>query len=339
METKLIAAEIASAGGVSTIICRSSNPANVFNIIEHISVNKLTASSAQPAPTGVSTPSSVMNSDSEGSSSSSSSNVSAVSTMTAVPLRPTSTSAHSNPPEGRPLYTLFKPSAHPLRDVKSWTTYALAPSGSVIIDAGAHAVLSRRESGGRLLAVGVVGVAGTFAPGQAVRILVRRHLERQDHHHQLLGLALGHQQRGAMGGAGAALLPFKEVTDSQGNSPDTPSSPDLTPASASMIGSISTMDPLSRSASHGSLDPDATDVEATPMVSKLTLEPEAHDHNEGSAGQHSSRKATGESSGSGRKAHVHANIKPDDEWIDVEVGRGLANYNSADIAKVMGMKR
>lgn len=331
METKLIAAEIASAGGVSTIICKSSNPANVFNIIEHISVNKLATSLARPAPTGVSTPSSVMNSDSEGSSTSDSS-----STGTAVLLGSTSTSAHGNPPEDRPLYTLFKPSAHPLRDVKSWTTYALAPSGTVIIDAGAHAVLSRRESGGRLLAVGVVGVVGTFAPGQAVRILVRRHLEPNDHH-QLLGL--GHQQRGPMGGAGAALLAFKEVAGSQGASPDMPSSPDLMPASASMIGSISTMDMLSRSASHGSLDTDAADVEATPMVSKLTLEPEAHDHNEDSVAQHSSRKATGESSGSGRKTHVHADVKPDDEWIDIEVGRGLANYNSADIAKVMGMKR
>jgi len=331
METKLIAAEIASAGGVSTIICKSSNPANVFNIIEDIPANKLAASLAQPAPTGVSTPSSVMNSDSEGSSTSGSN-----STVAAAPRGSTSTSAHSNPPEGRPLYTLFKPADRPLRDVKSWTTYALAPSGSVIIDAGAHAVLSRRESGGRLLAVGVVGVAGTFAPGQAVRILARRHLERKDHH---LLLGLGHQQGGSLGGAGAALLAFKEVADSQGASPDTPSSPHLMPASASTIGSISTMDMLSRSASHGSLDTDAADVEATPMVSKLTLEPEVHDHNEGSVGQHSSRGVIGDSSGSGRKSNAHADVKSDDEWIDVEVGRGLANYNSADITKVIGMKR
>ena len=243
-------------------------------------------------------------------------------------------SSHSNPSESRPLYTLFKPSAHPLRDVKSWTTYALSASGSVIIDAGAHAVLSRRESGGRLLAVGVVGVAGMFAPGQAVRILVRRHLERKDHHQ----LVIGHQQTGSMVG-GAALLAFKEVADSQGASPATPSSPNLVPTSGSMIGSISTMDPLSRSASRGSLDAETADIEATPMVSKLVLEPEAHDCGEGSGGQASSRKASGNSGGSGRKTHIHADIKPEDEWIDVEVGRGLANYNSADITKVMGMKR
>jgi len=245
-----------------------------------------------------------------------------------------SKSTHGNHSEGGPLYTVFKPSARPLRDVKSWTTYALAPSGSVIIDTGAHAVLSRRESGGRLLAVGVVGVAGAFAPGQAVRILVRRHLERKDHHQ----LEFGHQQRGPMGG-GAALPAFKEVADSQGASPATPSSPHLSPSGASTTESISTMDLPSRSVSHGSLDEEAAGAEATPMVSKLTLEPDSHDHNEGSVGRTSSRTGTGDSSGSGKKTHVHADVKPEDEWIDVEVGRGLANYNSADIAKVMGMKR
>ena len=335
METKLIAAEIATAGGVSTIICKSSNPANVLDIIEHISANKLAASLAHPVPTAISTPSSVMNSDSEDLSRSiSGSEITIVPTVTATPGSSTSTLSHSNRSGARPLYTLFKPSAHPLRDVKSWTAYALAPSGSVIIDAGAHAVLSRRESGGRLLAVGVVGVAGTFAPGQAVRILVRRHLERKDHHQ----LVLGHQQKGSMGG-GAALLAFKEVADSQGASPATPSSPSLSPAGGSTIESISTMELLSRTASHGSLDPEAADVEVTPMVSKLTLEPDAHDYEESLVGQTPSREVTGESSGSGKKANVHADVKPEDEWIDVEVGRGLANYNSADITKAMGMKR
>jgi glutamate 5-kinase len=61
-----------------------------------------------------------------------------------------------------------------MRDLKSWTSHTLNPSGSVIIDAGAHHVLSKRESGGRLLAAGVVGVIGAFASGQAVRIVVRR---------------------------------------------------------------------------------------------------------------------------------------------------------------------
>jgi hypothetical protein len=79
------------------------------------------------------------------------------------------------PVSTRPRHTLFRPSLTPLRDLKSWSKHALFPSGSVIIDAGAHRVLSRRDSGRRLLPAGVVGVVGAFASGQAVRIVVRRH--------------------------------------------------------------------------------------------------------------------------------------------------------------------
>ena len=51
------------------------------------------------------------------------------------------------------------------------------PRRGVIIDSDAYAVLSRRESGGRPLPVGVLGVRGSFASGQAVRILIRSLLE------------------------------------------------------------------------------------------------------------------------------------------------------------------
>lgn len=61
-----------------------------------------------------------------------------------------------------------------MRDLKSWTSHTLFPSGSIVIDDGAYHVLSRRESGGRLLAAGVVDVIGAFASGQAVRIVVRK---------------------------------------------------------------------------------------------------------------------------------------------------------------------
>ena len=75
------------------------------------------------------------------------------------------------PVSTRPRHTLFRPSLTPLHDLKSWTKHALFPSGSVIIDAGAHRVLSRRDSGRRLLPAGVVGVVGAFASDQAVRIV------------------------------------------------------------------------------------------------------------------------------------------------------------------------
>jgi glutamate 5-kinase len=122
METKLIAADIATAAGVRTIIASSQNPKRVFDIVDWT----------------------------------------------------TKQSSSNTPPTPRPVHTQFAPSPTPLRSLKAWTFHTLNPSGGVIIDSGAHAVLSRRDSGGRLLAAGVIGVKGTFASGQAVRILVRR---------------------------------------------------------------------------------------------------------------------------------------------------------------------
>lgn len=96
----------------------------------------------------------------------------------ASPLSPrpesTTASGTASPALPRPPHTVFTPALVPMRDLKSWTSHILYPSGSVIIDAGAHHVLSRRESGGRLLAAGVLGVIGAFASGQAVRIVVLR---------------------------------------------------------------------------------------------------------------------------------------------------------------------
>ena len=127
METKLIAAEIATAAGVKTVITSSKEPGRVLKIIEYDMLM---------------------------------------------------TNAHNNAtsdvPLPRPPHTLFLASREPMPDLKSWTRHTLNPSGSVIIDTGAHHVLSKRESGGRLLAAGVIGVIGAFAAQQAVRIVVRR---------------------------------------------------------------------------------------------------------------------------------------------------------------------
>ncbi|KAJ2913643.1 hypothetical protein MD484_g6784, partial [Candolleomyces efflorescens] len=159
METKLIAAEIATAAGVTTIITNSKRPDDIFGIIEYH--NRHT-----PLPRRLS--SSQM--------------------LTAVDEfrnrdggRSTPTSPHSGSgacsPDAllvRPPHTVFTAAAMPLRDLKSWTSHTLYPAGSVIIDAGAYRVLSKRSSGGRLLAAGVVGVIGQFAGGQAVRVCVTR---------------------------------------------------------------------------------------------------------------------------------------------------------------------
>ncbi|CAA7260907.1 unnamed protein product [Cyclocybe aegerita] len=135
METKLIAAEISTAAGVTTVITSSKHPEDIFNIIEYDRQLRHPSELTTTSP---------------------------------------STSTSTTPSLPRPPHTVFLPSSEPVRDLKSWTSHTLNPSGSVLIDAGAHHVLSKRESGGRLLAAGVIGVIGAFAAGQAVRVVVRR---------------------------------------------------------------------------------------------------------------------------------------------------------------------
>ena len=67
-------------------------------------------------------------------------------------------------------------------DLKSWTSHTLKPSGCVVIDAGAYHALAHRDSGGKLLAAGVIGVIGVFASEQAVRLVIprRRHGNLED---------------------------------------------------------------------------------------------------------------------------------------------------------------
>lgn len=144
METKLIAAEIATGAGVTTIITSSKHPSTIMDIIDYY--NRLRQYIAESS--GTASP---------------------------VPKLQTVDLDHVNATLSlrRPPHTVFKPSVTPTRDLKAWTSHTLYPAGSVIIDSGAYAVLSRRESGGRLLPVGVLGVRGSFASGQAVRILVR----------------------------------------------------------------------------------------------------------------------------------------------------------------------
>jgi glutamate 5-kinase len=126
METKLIAAEIATGAGVSTVILSSQNVRKLSQIMEYNHLH----THQQPQQ------------------------------------------YEDLPP--RPAHTLFKPSTAPLPDLKLWTAHTLFPAGAIVIDGGAHSVLARRDSGGRLLPAGVRAVRGTFASGQAVRVLVVR---------------------------------------------------------------------------------------------------------------------------------------------------------------------
>ncbi|KAF5318144.1 hypothetical protein D9619_012202 [Psilocybe cf. subviscida] len=244
METKLIAADIATAAGVTTVISSSKHPENIFRIIDYDLRARRQSSSL---------------------SASTSSNSSSGSPSTS-----TSTSATPRPP-----HTLFTAARVPMRDLKSWTAHTLNPSGSVIIDSGAYHVLSKRESGGRLLSAGVAGVVGAFAAGQAVRIVIRPfvgHKEREEERH--------------------AYLKALEMTR--------PSSP--TTAAAAFD---------TEAEARGEADVDVEDARQ--------------------AVQHAEK---GE-----EKPHDVAVTGEPEEWEAnfIEVGRGLANYNSAQIMAVKGL--
>ena len=276
METKLIAAEIATAAGVATIISHSLHPERIVDIIEYNGVLRRphrsdvsSRNSSNPSAEreyrerdvdSVHTPSS-QNDASHGEQGESHPPSSASSA---------SQDSYSNSPITRPPHTVFLPSLVPLRDLKSWTSHTLAPVGSVVIDAGAHRVLARRESGGRLLPAGVIAVEGSFASGQAVRIMVRK----------------GDTSR--------------ETTYTHGA--ETPLSPmgAMTPSSIAEVAQEVSALSLTASAN--------ADVDATPVLTSKDLCDGARTES-----------------------------TPADELV--EVGRGLANYNSAQIARVKGMKR
>jgi glutamate 5-kinase len=143
MATKLIAAELATAAGVATVIINGAHPAAMLSVVER----------GLP-PLGDAAVDSL---------------ASSISSLGADELAQVGAPALEDPP-----HTLFLPISDPLARRKWSLLHALHPAGSLFIDEGAYRRLSRPDSGGRLLPAGVVGVEGTWERMQAVRIVLRR---------------------------------------------------------------------------------------------------------------------------------------------------------------------
>jgi len=241
METKLIAAEIATEAGVNAVIASSKNPENIPSIIEYHAA--ISIPGVDP------------------------------STIT------------------RPKHTLFKPSLNPMRDMKSWTSHTLFPAGTVIIDTGAHVVLSRKESGGRLLPVGVIGVKGSFASHQAVKICVRAKPDSV----------------GTVGTVQVEEDPEAAVREYARGIPRSASaSAPATPTVGSGTVSSSDLTTLASGGPHQLLYPSNLDLPSAIEEDQVV---------------------------------VLGDPDPVDSWQLVEVGRGLANYNSEQIDKAKRMNR
>jgi glutamate 5-kinase len=144
MGTKIVAARLATAAGVTTVVTRSSKPGNIASIVNHVeSLKRSAETSDTPAPSDSSTP------------------------IHTVPITANGTAlAEPNLP---PLHTRFLPAPNPIRDRYFWLLHGLAPHGTIYIDAGAHAALSNKAN---LLPIGIIDVEGSFGQQECVRLCV-----------------------------------------------------------------------------------------------------------------------------------------------------------------------
>ena len=147
MGTKIVAARLATAAGVTTVITRSSQPGNIASIVRYAEAQKSAARSMEdsgelPARESHLLKTSIVN----GSST----------PRLAEPTLP-------------PLHTRFLPDPQPIRDRYFWLLHGLAPHGTLYIDPGAHIALVKKAG---LLPVGVLDVEGDFGQQECVRLCV-----------------------------------------------------------------------------------------------------------------------------------------------------------------------
>jgi glutamate 5-kinase len=149
MMTKLIAAELATAAGVSTVIINGTVPENIVKVVEKDVQSSVKEAAESKAASGLESSVSSLDWEEEGHT-------------------------IGFPSLEDPPHTLFLPLLNPLKPGKWSILHALHPAGTIIIDQGAFERIARPESGGRLLPAGVIGVDGTWERMQAIRVVARR---------------------------------------------------------------------------------------------------------------------------------------------------------------------
>ncbi|BFZ61913.1 Glutamate 5-kinase [Saitoella coloradoensis] len=151
MRTKLIAAELATSAGCTTVIAHSSVPTNIFRIVEYINrINTASSSASSTTPTR-------QNSVDDG-------------------LRENGNdiSAPTSSLPDIPRHTRFlpPPPSHRVRDRQFWLLNGLTAHGRIYIDDGAARALTRTEKAG-LLPAGVRGVEGGFQRMECVDVVAQ----------------------------------------------------------------------------------------------------------------------------------------------------------------------
>ncbi|WWC99438.1 glutamate 5-kinase [Kwoniella sp. B9012] len=287
MSTKLIAAELATAAGTTTVIMHSGNVKDIFHVIER---------GAGPSRDISETPAL----------------------------------------EEDPLCTRFLRRDRALKDRKWWIAHGLHSAGTITIDEGAYRAIQRKESGGRLLPAGVIKVEGPFASHQAVRLVVRR--KKRD--------PSSSSSKGKTGDSSTIITNpvSRNSIDESTNSSPTPASTskfpnDTNPTSypstlaspalkhltnaqpdtpliqpiLSLSSSVASLDPLSKSGP-SSPSPSSTINAIAEKLNNVTL----------TQMQSQNRDTIAE--------------EEEEGWEEVEIGKGLAQYNSVEIDRIKGIK-
>lgn len=322
METKLIAAELATAAGCATVITLGSMPTRILTIVQNHSArtappSPMLGATASLSATGQATP--------VGAAAPREPSPSALPGVEFAAPRPSSSTID----ETHPPYTLFTPKISPLSSRRFWILHGLTPRGTVFVDEGAYRALTRGErdgggsgNGGRLLAAGVIRVEGAFAAGQAVRVCVLRRKARG-------AAAASTTTTPATAAAG------RDRTRSRGRSDDPRTSAAL---GRTTHGFSSASDAKPRTLSRASSpdhfadrqwsrerrrnDADADDNDERDEQRRFTEDMEALQLEE-----------SGEGAGG-----VAASVQTDEDEV-IEFGRGLSNYNSVEIDRVKGHRR
>ncbi|ODQ64116.1 glutamate 5-kinase [Nadsonia fulvescens var. elongata DSM 6958] len=144
MTTKLVAAELATSAGVTTIICRSAVPGNVVSIVKYIQENDI---DIDGGISGIST-----------------------SGLYSTPEAQAAELARLTI-NNTPLHTRFLPKRNPIKDRHFWILHGLAPQGKIVIDIGAYKAVSKKRKSG-LLPAGIIYIEGSFHAHQSVGLYV-----------------------------------------------------------------------------------------------------------------------------------------------------------------------
>lgn len=151
MSTKIVAARLACAAGVTTVITRSSKPGNITAIVRYVEAQKSAARSM------------------ENSADLAASHESIDAQLHKTEVVNGSANPRLDETGLPPLHTRFLPDLQPIRDRYFWLLHGLAPHGTLYIDEGAHNAVASKAG---LLPVGVIEVEGSFGQHECVRIKV-----------------------------------------------------------------------------------------------------------------------------------------------------------------------